>query len=304
MSAGVTSKSPAETGEAAGRRMDAGWSCAESVVAELAQRQGIESDLLPAIATGFCGGVSRTGGMCGAVSGAMMAIGLVSGRSSAADSREATYSAVQSLVDGFAEEFGSINCAELLGLHLGADEGRAEFRARGLMRRCRGLTCRAAEMAAQIIDRVSADKAGVATPLAAGERAAMGEALRLAGLPADDLDDERVRAFAFADRDGALVGYGGLEIHGDDALMRSIVVEPSRRRRGAGQAIVERLLAEAAALGPERAYLLTTNARAYFERLGFAAIARADAPPAILATRQAVGLCPASAALMARPTRS
>jgi C_GCAxxG_C_C family probable redox protein len=141
--------------------MDAGWSCAESVVAELAHRRGVKSDLLPAIATGFCGGVSRTGGMCGAVSGAVMAIGLVSGRSSAADSHEAAYSAVQALVDGFAEEFGSINCSELLGLHLGADEGRAEFRARGLARRCRGFTCRAAEMAAEIIDRMSADEAGL-----------------------------------------------------------------------------------------------------------------------------------------------
>jgi N-acetylglutamate synthase-like GNAT family acetyltransferase len=145
--------------------------------------------------------------------------------------------------------------------------------------------------------------AGPAKPLAASERAAMGEALRLAGLPADDLDDAGVRAFAFADRDGALVGYGGLEIYGDDGLVRSIVVEPSRRRRGAGRAIVERLLAEAAALGAERAYLLTTDARPYFERLGFAAMARSAAPPAILATRQAVGLCPASAALMVRPTR-
>jgi C_GCAxxG_C_C family probable redox protein len=300
--------------------MDAGWSCAESVVAELAHRQGIESDLLPAIATGFCGGVSRTGGMCGAVSGAVMAISLANGRKRAADSREPTYAAVQGLVDGFAEEFGSVNCSELLGLNLGADEGRAAFRARGLNRRCRSFACRAAEIAAEIIDRVSADKArasvtaarddvlalgpGAATPLAAGERAAMGEALRRAGLPADDLDDERVRAFAFADRDGALVGYGGLEIHGDDALVRSIVVEPSRRRRGAGRAIVERLLAEAAALGVERAYLLTTNARVCFERLGFAAVARADAPPAILATRQAIGLCPASAVLMVRSTQS
>jgi len=64
VSAGVTSKSPAETGEAAGRRMDAGWSCAESVVAELAQRQGIESDLLPGIATGFCGGASAAQAAC------------------------------------------------------------------------------------------------------------------------------------------------------------------------------------------------------------------------------------------------
>ena len=150
--------------------MDAGWMCAESVVAELAHRQGIESDLLPAIATGFCGGVSRRGGMCGAVSGAAMAISLVGGRHNAADSQEGTYAAVQALVDGFAKEFGSVDCPELLGLRLGTDAGRAEFRARGLKRRCRGFTCRAAELAAEIIDRMSADGAESATQPAAGAK--------------------------------------------------------------------------------------------------------------------------------------
>jgi C_GCAxxG_C_C family probable redox protein len=138
--------------------MDAGWMCAESVVAALARRQGVESDLLPAIATGFCGGVSRRGGMCGAVSGAVMAIGLVGGRHSAADSQEGTYAAVQALVDGFAKEFGSINCRELIGVDLGTEEGRAAFRARGLIKRCRGFACRAAETAAEIIDRSFADQ--------------------------------------------------------------------------------------------------------------------------------------------------
>ena len=159
MSTDVTRTSSSETGEAAGRRMDAGWMCAESVVAELAHRQGIESDLLPAIATGFCGGVSRRGGMCGAVSGAVMAISLVDGRRCAADSQEQTYAAVQALVDGFTKEFGSINCPKLIGVDLGAEEGRAAFRARGLITRCRGFTCRAAEMAAEIIDRVTASDA-------------------------------------------------------------------------------------------------------------------------------------------------
>jgi hypothetical protein len=39
----MTKTSPSAAGEAAGRRMDAGWFCAESVVAELAHRQGVES---------------------------------------------------------------------------------------------------------------------------------------------------------------------------------------------------------------------------------------------------------------------
>ena len=132
----------------------------------------------------------------------------------------------------------------------------------------------------------------------------MGEALRRAGLPADDLDADGVSAFSFVDESGAVIGYGGLELCGGDALVRSIVVEPARRRRGAGRQIVGRLHAEAAGLGAARAFLLTTGARGYFESLGFAVIERNAAPPAILASRQAAALCPATATLMTKALAS
>ncbi len=125
------------------------------------------------------------------------------------------------------------------------------------------------------------------------------QALRDAGLPADDLDADGVTLYAF-EEGGVVVGYGGLEMVGDGALVRSIVVDPAQRRRGVGRRIVEQALANAARCGVRRAFLLTTDARAYFESLGFAVIDRKDAPPAILATRQATGLCPVSAILMVR----
>jgi N-acetylglutamate synthase-like GNAT family acetyltransferase len=136
-------------------------------------------------------------------------------------------------------------------------------------------------------------------PLARLDLTAPRQALRDAGLPADDLDADGVTLYAF-EEDGAVVGYGGLEMVGDDALIRSIVVVPARRRRGFGRRIVEQALMNAARCGARRAFLLTTDARAYFEALGFAVIDRKDAPPAILATRQATGLCPVSAVLMVR----
>jgi N-acetylglutamate synthase-like GNAT family acetyltransferase len=105
--------------------------------------------------------------------------------------------------------------------------------------------------------------------------------------------------FAFRD-DGAVVGFAGLEVYGKDALLRSVVVDPARRHAGLGRAIVEATLTEAQELGATRAFLLTTTAKSYFERLGFAAIERASAPAAILATRQAAGLCPTSAPLMVK----
>jgi C_GCAxxG_C_C family probable redox protein len=80
------------------------------VLQAIAESQGIQSDLIPRIATGFCSGVSRTGGMCGAISGAIMGINLVAGRSSPADSLEVSYALTQELISRYERQFGSINC--------------------------------------------------------------------------------------------------------------------------------------------------------------------------------------------------
>ena len=136
-------------------------------------------------------------------------------------------------------------------------------------------------------------------PVARGDLAAVSKALRAAALPDDDLDAEGVNLYAFAQGDG-VVGYGGLEVYGESALVRSIVVDPGRRLNGVGRRIVEHLLTTAARGGVRRAYLLTTNGRAYFEGLGFAEVDRKRAPPEIVASRQAAGLCPASAVLMVK----
>jgi N-acetylglutamate synthase-like GNAT family acetyltransferase len=119
------------------------------------------------------------------------------------------------------------------------------------------------------------------------------------GLPSGDLGEPGVRLFAFRDGDTA-IGYAGFEVYGADALLRSVVVDPARRRSGAGRAVVEATLAEARRLGATRVFLLTNTAKAYFERLGFASIDRASAPETILSTRQAAGLCPSSAPLMVK----
>ena len=78
-----------------------GYFCAESVLQAIAENQDIQSDLIPKIATGFCSGISRTGGMCGAVSGGIMGIGLVAGRNSPAESFEPAYAFVQQLINAF-----------------------------------------------------------------------------------------------------------------------------------------------------------------------------------------------------------
>jgi C_GCAxxG_C_C family probable redox protein len=128
-----------------------GLYCAESVVVALARAQGIESELLPKVASAFCGGMARTRGTCGALTGAMMGIGLAVGRGSAGQSVQPSYAATQRLIGQFEQEFGSRECHVLLGCDLGTPEGQAAFREQRLAERCVGYTARAAEMAATIL---------------------------------------------------------------------------------------------------------------------------------------------------------
>ena len=104
-----------------------GFYCAESVLMAIAESQGIHSDLIPRIATGFCSGISRTGGMCGAVSGAIMGINLVTGRNSPAESLELNYALIQKLISRFEKENGPANCRQLIGCDLSTDAGQRYF---------------------------------------------------------------------------------------------------------------------------------------------------------------------------------
>jgi C_GCAxxG_C_C family probable redox protein len=133
-------------------RFKEGLFCAESVLLTLAQRQGVDDPNVPAIATGFCSGLSQTAGPCGAVTGAVMGIGLALGRKEAGDSVSQSYDATKALVNRFTEEFGSVNCADLLGCHLGTPEGQQTFTEGKLWKRCMAYTGRATELAAEIID--------------------------------------------------------------------------------------------------------------------------------------------------------
>jgi N-acetylglutamate synthase-like GNAT family acetyltransferase len=126
------------------------------------------------------------------------------------------------------------------------------------------------------------------------------DALTTERLPTDDLA-EPGRVFLQVEQDGQTVGFGGYELHGEDALLRSVVIPPALRGVGLGRDVAEGVLRHAAQAGARRAYLLTTSAAPFFERLGFSRIERAAAPESIRSTRQAASLCPSSAAFMMRP---
>jgi arsenate reductase len=133
-----------------------------------------------------------------------------------------------------------------------------------------------------------------------GSDAGLRAALEAAALPVDDLSDPGRRFFAYGTLDGTPVGYGGYEPLGDEALLRSLVVPPIHRGSGIGRAILAILQRRCFDDGARRSWVLTIDAAAYFERQGFNRAERQNAPDAVLATRQATSLCPATATLLTR----
>ena len=134
------------------KHFDSGFYCAESVLLVVAQTKGIQNDLIPKIATGFCSGVSRTSGMCGAVAGAIMSINLFFGRENPSDSIEKNYNAVQAFIKQFEKKFGSSNCTILIDCDLNTEDGQEKYEKNKLIERCQLYTRIAARMALSIIE--------------------------------------------------------------------------------------------------------------------------------------------------------
>ncbi|MCA8223371.1 arsenic resistance N-acetyltransferase ArsN2 [Burkholderia multivorans] len=134
----------------------------------------------------------------------------------------------------------------------------------------------------------------------AGSDHALRQALLDAALPTDDLEEPGRSFFAYETLAGSLLGYGGFERYGNQVLVRSLVVLAEHRRHGIGRNMLAVLLRDAFDAGGRTAWLLTTTSAAFFEATGFKAKPREVAPAEVLATRQAIALCPASAVLMSR----
>jgi amino-acid N-acetyltransferase len=136
-------------------------------------------------------------------------------------------------------------------------------------------------------------------PLATWERDGLKATLARAGLPVDDVEGDGPLFWRF-ERDDMPVGFAGIEVHGSDALLRSLVTLPPLRLQGVGGGMVEKMETEARARGARAIYLLTEASVDFFTGLGYAPCARDRVPAAIAATAEFAKLCPASATVMTK----
>jgi N-acetylglutamate synthase-like GNAT family acetyltransferase len=117
-----------------------------------------------------------------------------------------------------------------------------------------------------------------------------------AGLPNDDFEDS-VQLYRL-DLEGEPLGWAGLERHGSDALLRSVIVPPALRGNGTGRDLVRRVAEAARSQGVARIWLLTVDADRFFGLLGFRQAPREAAPAAIQSTSQFRTGCCSTASCM------
>jgi amino-acid N-acetyltransferase len=117
-----------------------------------------------------------------------------------------------------------------------------------------------------------------------------------AKLPTDGVA-EHLHSFFVVEDGGRIVASAGLELRGDAALLRSLVVAAEARGTGLGATVLRRALVEAS----DRTggvYALTTTAEAYLSRFGFESVLRTSLPPQLFESPELQDACPASAVVM------
>ena len=117
-------------------------------------------------------------------------------------------------------------------------------------------------------------------------------------LPYADLTPDHLRHFLLFRQAGEPVGVVGLELYGEAALLRSLVVAESHRGTGLGRRLVEAVEAHARRQGVRVLYLLTETAEAFFARQGYARTVREGAPANVQQSSEFASVCPVSAACM------
>ena len=101
---------------------NSGYNCAQSIVGAFSDVLGLSLTQAVKLASSFGGGLSRMREVCGTVSGMAIIIGILYGYSEPTDfnGKKWQYSLVQSLANEFKNQYGTVNCRELLG-ELGKD---------------------------------------------------------------------------------------------------------------------------------------------------------------------------------------
>lgn len=126
----------------------------------------------------------------------------------------------------------------------------------------------------------------------------IGSLLETCGLPVQDLSGNE-SVVIFSQRiNGDLAGVVGIEVFGENGLLRSLAVAEEQRGNGLGYSLVAHAETWATETSIQSLWLLTESAAEFFKAIGYVRKERSEAPETIQKSAQFRDLCPVSAVLM------
>ncbi len=123
------------------------------------------------------------------------------------------------------------------------------------------------------------------------------ELLEVSKLPTIGVKDH-LQNFMLELENQTLLACAGLEIYGDAGLLRSVVVNSSKRSSGIGSRLVNAMLENAKNQQLSSISLLTETAQDYFPKFGFKRVTRAALPKSLHTSLELRGVCPDTAVVM------
>lgn len=141
--------------KSAGEYHREGFNCCESILMGLLDHLGVQSELVPQIATGFGGGIGHTGRICGALTGATMVLGIRYGRKDPRDTetRDRCYQLVERFLQEAQDALGSLECLDLIGVPLSTEEGLRIYREKNLRETCNRIIVTVENLAKKYLNR-------------------------------------------------------------------------------------------------------------------------------------------------------
>ncbi len=129
------------------------------------------------------------------------------------------------------------------------------------------------------------------------DTAAIKKLLITQALPVKDIENF-IDNFIVIIRNDKIIGSVGLEIYGEKALLRSLVVEPEFQRQRLGVQLIDEIIKKARLSRITDLYLLTETAEDFFIKLNFIKIDRESVDPRINQCAEFTECCPCSAICM------
>jgi C_GCAxxG_C_C family probable redox protein len=127
-------------------------SCSEATLRAMAEYWGIESPLIPRIATPFRGGLCGTQQVCGAVTGGLMALGMRMGRDAGTENSDACLEKGRAFMRAVREEYGSLACLDITGLDRTDPAQEEKFHGRERIELCVRLVMRCCRWLAENVE--------------------------------------------------------------------------------------------------------------------------------------------------------